>query len=337
MIRLAVIGCGHWGPNLIRNFQQSGRASVQFVCDKDEERLGHIRKIYPGQRTCLDYREILGSPEVEAVYIATPTSSHFAIAKEALLAGKHVLVEKPMTLSSRDAGELISLANHQHRILMVGHTFEYNEAVRRLKEIIQQGELGKILYVSMTRVNLGIFRDDVNVVWDLCPHDISILNYLFAKNPLTVAAQGASHFREGVEDTAFAVLRYPEDLLVHIHASWLDPRKVRTIVVVGDKKMAVYDDLDDRAPLQIYDKRVTKQPYYETFGEFKLLYNWGDVLAPKIVGVEPLRVECAHFLDCVEHGQKPQSDGESGRKVVRILEAIQQSLKEGGRVVDFIP
>ena len=337
MIKVAVIGCGHWGPNLIRNFQQSGRASVQFVCDKDGDRLAHMRKLYPGVRTGSDYQEVLGSPDVEAVYIATPAASHFAIAKEALLAGKHVLVEKPMTLSSLQADELIELANQQQKVLMVGHTFEYNSAVRRLKEIIQQGELGKILYVSMTRVNLGIFRDDVNVVWDLCPHDISILNYLFRKNPLTVAAQGASHFKEGVEDTAFAVLRYPEDLLVHIHASWLDPRKVRTIVVVGDKKMAVYDDLDDRAPLQIYDKRIVKQPYYETFGEFKLLYNWGDVYAPKIAGVEPLKVECAHFLDCVEGKQKPQSDGNSGRKVVRILEAMQQSLKEGGRVVNFLP
>jgi len=306
-----------------------------YACDVDESRLEHISKLYPAVKLSKDYREILESKEVDAVCIATPTAAHFQIAKDALLHGKHVLVEKPMTLNSRQAQELIQTAADRNKILMVGHTFEYNAAVNRLKDLVQSGELGNILYVSMTRVNLGIFRDDVNVVWDLCPHDISILTYILKETPISITAQGGVHYKEGVEDVAFAILRYPDNLLAHIHVSWLDPRKARTVVVVGDKKMAIYDDLNDTEPIRIFDKHILKQPYYETFGEFKLLYHWGDVYSPKIDTVEPLRVECSHFIDCIEGKTIPRSDGASGLKVVQILEAVQESLQNGGRTVEL--
>lgn len=333
MVTIGVIGCGHWGPNLIRNFHHINGVNVMFACDLDESRLQHIQKLYPEVGLSRDYREVINSRDLDAVCIATPAATHYQIAKDALTKGKHVFMEKPITLDSKDAAELIGIAKNQGKILMVGHTYEYNPSVLKLNDLVRSEELGNILYVGMTRVNLGIFREDVNVIWDLCPHDISILRTLFDAQPVSVEATGGAHRTKGIEDVAFVTLHYPGDMLVQIHVSWLEPRKVRRVVVVGDKKMAVFDDLDDRNPIQIYDTPMVKQPYYDTFGDFKSLYNWGDVYAPKIDMTEPLRAECSHFVDSIKDKKAPRSDGNSGLQVIRILEATQESLKNDGRTV----
>ena len=335
MVNIGVIGCGHWGPNLIRNFQHIEGARVLFACDLDKSRLDHMAKLYPAVPRTRDYRTILESQEVDAVCVATPAGTHFQIAKDALLAGKHALVEKPMTKSSREAQELIKLAKNKGRILMVSHTVEYNASVSALRELVQKGELGNILYISMTRLNLGIFRDDSNVVWDLCPHDISMAHSILGQSPITVQAIGAAHYKKGVADVAFLFLSYPNDMFAHIHVSWIDPSKARRVVVVGDKKMALFDDLNDTEPLKIYGKNVAKPPYHDTFGDFKLLHNWGDVYAPKIQRGEPLAVECAHFIDCVRRKTNPRSDGASGLRVVQVLQAAEESLQHNGRMVEI--
>ncbi len=332
---IAVIGCGYWGPNLVRNFNQLNNSKVVWVCDLDQSRLDYIKELYPSVKITKDYQEIIQDREIDAACIATPVNSHFKIAKDALLGKKHVLIEKPITSNSKEAEELIRVAKENKRILMVGHTFEYNEAVNKLKDLVNKGELGRMLYVCMTRVNLGVFRDDVNVVWDLCPHDISILNYILNQNPISVVAHGNASYKEGIEDIAFVLLHYPQNIIAHLHVSWLDPCKIRRTVLVGDKKMVVYDDLNDVEPIKIYDKGIIKQPYYETFGDFKLLYNWGDIHSPKIKNIEPLRIECPHFLECIQKGLRPRSDGESGLKVVKVLEAAQQSLKNGGKLINI--
>ena len=332
-VGIAVLGCGYWGPNLVRNFLALPEARLVRVCDLRTERLTHLANLYPTLEMGSDYREVMDDPRVDAVAIATPLKTHFELASEALRAKKHVLVEKPLAGSTREAEALIALAAESHRILMVGHTFEFSSPVTRLKEFISAGELGRVFYISMQRLNLGLFQPDINVVWDLAPHDISILNYLLWQEPAAVGAHGSANYEAGREDIAFIVMRYPGGVTAHIHLSWLDPCKVRRTTVVGDKRMAVYDDLNTLQPLMIFDKGVSKQPYYDTFGEFKLMYNAGDIHSPKIDLVEPLKVECAHFVDCVRNGRRPRTDGASGLRVVRVLEAAEASMKANGQEV----
>ncbi len=328
-VKVGVLGAGYWGPKLIRNFQEIPDAEMAMVCDLQEDRLAHIGELYPAIRLTKDYRELLAS-DVEAVAIATPIPTHYQLAKEALLAGKHVLVEKPLTSNSEQAEELVELAAETGLTLMVGHTFEYNPAVEYLRRLVSSGELGRIYYINATRVNLGIFQPDINVVWDLAPHDVSILMFVLGAVPVNVSARGGAYVQRRIHDVAYLTLHFPGEVLADVRVSWLDPCKIRRITVVGSRKMVVYDDVEPTEKIKIYDKGVDVPPYSDTFEEFHLSYRYGDITTPAIPNVEPLRVECEHFLHCVRTGEKPRSDGQNGLEVVRILEAATRSLLNGG-------
>ena len=337
MIRIGVIGCGYWGPNLIRNFSHLKGSDVVICSDLSEDRLAHMRSLYPKLETTTDYRRVLGHNNVDAVVVATPPETHARLTIEALRAGKHVFVEKPLALSSAEGAAMVAEADKAGRVLLAGHTFVYTAAVNKIKEVIDSGELGEIFYVSTTRVNLGIFQERVNVVWDLAPHDISILNYILDRMPESVATQASCSIRKNVEDVAFINLRYPGNVLAHIHVSWLNPNKIRSTTVVGSRKMLVYDDISALEKIRIYDKGVTVTPHYDTFGEFNLSYRYGDILIPRLDDAEPLKVACQHFVDCVENGARPRSSGAHGLDVVRVLEAAVASIRDGGRVIDVEP
>ncbi len=328
-IQVGVIGAGYWGPKLIRNFQEIPDAAMTMVCDLEEDRLTHIKELYPAVRATKDYREVLAS-DVDAVAIATPIPTHHQLAKEALLAGKHVLVEKPLTANSEQAEELVELAAQTGLTLMVGHTFEYNPAVEYLRRLVASGEMGRIYYINATRVNLGIFQPDINVVWDLAPHDVSILMFILGMVPVNVSARGGSYVQRRIHDVAYLTLHFPDEILADVRVSWLDPCKIRRITVVGSKKMVVYDDVEPTEKVKLYDKGVDVPPYSDTLEEFHLSYRYGDITTPAIPSAEPLRLECEHFLHCVRTGDKPRSDGQDGLEVVRILEAATRSLLNGG-------
>ena len=329
-IRIAVIGAGYWGPNLVRNFSHLTGSRVTMVCDLDRGRLDHLKELYPAIRVSQDAADVMSDPEVDAVCVATPVASHYAMAKAALLAGKHVLVEKPLTASLAEARELVQIAKEQGLILLVDHTFQYSPAVEKVKEIVRSGELGDVFYVSMSRLNLGLFQKDINVVWDLAPHDVSILNYVLETLPDTVSAQGNSNILPGIEDVAMVTLTYPENIIAYLHVSWLDPSKIRRSTFVGSKKMLVYDDVEPLEKIKIYDKGVDGPRHYDTFGEFQFSYRYGDIYTPYLDSTEPLQVVCLHFLECVRGTASPRSGGEDGLNVVRVLEAAQRSLKNGG-------
>ena len=328
-IRVGVIGCGYWGPNLVRNFIELPNALVVAVADLVEARLAHMSTCYPQVNYTKDYRDLF-SMHLDAAVVATPPVTHFRIAQECLNNGLHVLVEKPLTLSSRDAQSLIEIADQKRLALMVGHTFEYNPAVRALKEIIASGRLGKVYYINAVRVNLGLFQSHLNVLWDLAPHDLSILRYILGQDPLSVSARGADCIVKGAHDIVYLYLTFPDDVLAHVHVSWIDPCKVRRITVVGSRMMAIYDDVETLEKIRIYDKGVETLAYTDTFGDFQCSYRYGDVVIPNIPFAEPLRLECKHFLDCIEQGQTPQSCGRVGLRIVRVLELADRSLRNGG-------
>jgi predicted dehydrogenase len=328
-IKVGVVGCGYWGPNLIRNFVELSTSDVLAVADLSGERLAYIKQRYPKITITQDYQDLFDM-SVDAVAVTTPPATHFSIALDCLQHDLHVLVEKPLTLSSRDAQNLIEVAEARGLTLMVGHTFEYNPAVKRLKEIIESGELGKVLYVDSARLNLGLFQRDLNVLWDLAPHDLSILRYILGRDPISVRAQGAANIFKGKYDVVYLTLQFPDDILAHVHVSWLDPRKVRCITVVGSQKMVVYDDVETLEKIKIYDKGVETPPYTDTFGDFQCSYRYGDVLIPNIHFAEPLRLECQHFLDCIVDRTEPQSCGRVGLEVVKMLEVAERSLQNGG-------
>lgn len=325
MIRVAVVGCGYWGPQHIRNFLASGRARVVLAVDLSPERLAHIAGRYPEVRTACDAAAAL-EDGIDAVVIATPAGTHYPLARAALLAGKHVLVEKPLTTRAEQAQELVHLAEARGLTLMTGHTFMYHPAVRALAELVRAGELGDIFYISSTRVNLGLHRKDVDVLWDLAAHDISILRYLLGAQPRVGAVYGAAFHDPAVAEVAFAELRYPGDVLANVHVSWLDPVKIRRMTVVGSRKMAVWDDVEPHDKLRIHDKGVAHAPYYDDFGQWQVAYRYGDVHVPHIPWVEPLRAECDHFLDCIRDGTPPLTDGRDGLAVVETLEACSAAL-----------
>lgn len=329
-INIGVIGCGYWGPNLVRNFGALAQSRVVRVADLSEARLAHIAELYPHIETTQRAEEILHDPAIDAVAIATPVPTHHPLARAALLADKHVFVEKPMCATSAEADDLTALAQARGRTLFVGHTFIYTPAVRKISEIISAGELGEIFYISSRRLNLGLLQRDINVVQDLAPHDLSILNHVLQQDPLTVSAFGASHYQEGIEDVATMVLEYPGNLIAHLHLSWLDPKKVREMVFVGSAKMLVYDDVEAQEKIRLYDKRVVRPDYYDTFGEFQFAYHYGDIHIPWLRGGEPLRAECEHFLECVRTGATPRTGGPEGRRVVRLIEAALHSMRNGG-------
>jgi len=328
-VRVGVVGCGYWGPKLIRNFHSIPGSELSMVADLRQDRLDHIKGLYPSVETTTSYEALLDS-SVEAVAIATPVSRHFEMARQALLANKHVLVEKPLTQNTEYANALIDLARERKRILMVGHTFEYNPAVEYLKSLIESGELGRVYYVNATRVNLGIFQKDINVIWDLAPHDVSILLYLLGLKPDQISARGSAYVQPGIEDVAYVTLNFPNGIMADVRVSWLDPCKIRRITVVGSKKMVVYDDVDPNEKIRIYDKGVDAPPYSDTMEQFRLSYRYGDITTPAISNAEPLAIETSHFLECIRSGKTPRSDGAVGRDVVRILEAAQRSLRNGG-------
>lgn len=332
-LKIGVIGCGYWGPNLIRNFIEIPSAQMEAVADLDDQRLNHIRTSYPQiPHFTRDYRKLfeLG---IDAVVISTPPQTHFTIAKECLENGLHVLVEKPLTTISDDARELIRIAKENDRILMVGHTFEYNPAVHALKEMIVSGELGDIHYIDAVRASLGLFHPTLNVIWDLAPHDISILIHLLGQKPNSVSTKGVAYIQKDVEDIAYLTLMFPNNVLTHIRLSWLDPCKTRRITVIGSKKMAVYDDVESHEKIKVYDKRVKAIRRTDTFGEFQFAYHYGSVVSPYIHLKEPLRVECQHYLDCILQNKTPLTNGYNGLRVVEIIEAAQESLKSGGNQI----
>lgn len=337
MVRIGVIGCGYWGPNLIRNFSHLKGTDVAVCVDLNEERLAHMRSLYPNIETATDYRRMLARPDIDAVVVATPPETHFKLTMEALRAGKHVFVEKPLALSSADGATMVAEAETRKRVLMVGHTFVYTAAVNKIKEVIASGELGEIMYISTTRVNLGIFQENINVIWDLAPHDVSILNYILDCMPESVSTQAGSYIRKKVEDVAFLTLRYPNRVIAHVHVSWLNPNKIRSTTVVGSRKMLVYDDVSALEKIRIYDKGVTVTPHYDTFGEFHLSYRYGDILIPRLDDSEPLKVACQHFVECVNDGVPSRSSGAHGLEVVRVLESAMESLGENGQLIGFEP
>lgn len=329
MINVGIVGCGYWGSKHVRIFHGLAEANLTTVCDLDEDRLQDVRAQYGYVARTSDFGDLL-KDGVDAVVVATSVDSHYQLAKEALLHDKHVLVEKPITASSQEALELIQLAEIQNRVLMVGHTFVYHPAVNFLRQLVNSGDLGEIYYINSARLNLGLIRPDVNVLWDLAPHDTSIMLYLLDKEPIIVSARGAANIDPAVCDVAYLELRFPNETLAHIHVSWLDPCKVRQITTVGSKKMAVYDDVSDSEKIRIYDKGVATPADADSFSAWPPRYRFGDVTIPFIPNTEPLKLECSDFLQCIIEGRRPRSDGWAGLKVVNILEAANRSLMNGG-------
>ncbi len=335
MISIGVIGCGHWGPNHIRIFSQLPGSKVVMCADLDEKRLAAMAVLYPQIQTTKNYYDILNNPAIDAVVVALPTNFHFQITREVLLAGKHVLCEKPLSLSGEECLTLKELALQKKRLLMVGHIFVFNQGVVKLREYIQKGELGQVHYAHSERTNLGPFRYDVNALWDLAPHDISIFNYLFDSAPISVSARGHKCLGDKLEDLAFATLDYPNNVMVNIHVSWLDPKKVRQITIIGDKKMVAWDDLDIEGPIKLYDKHVEKTDvFYATYGEFQLLSREGSIMIPKIGINEPLKNQALYFLDCIANNKSPDiADAQKAYEVVRTLSAISESINRKGELV----
>jgi predicted dehydrogenase len=324
-VKIGVIGAGYWGPNLIRNFVEMRNSQVVVVSDLKDDRLNNIQTRNPGVQTTKDYCDIF-KMGLDAVAIATPPATHFKFAKEALEHGLHTFVEKPITMNSEEAEELVDLAKRKGLILMVGHTFRYNSAVVTLKRLIEQDEIGKVYYLDSAWLNLGLFQKGSHVLWDLGPHNISIYTYLLNELPISVSARGVQCAFNGIYDVVYLNLVYPNNVLGHIHLSWLDPCKVRRVTVVGSKKMVVFSDIESAEKIKIYDKGVESQPYSSTFEEFQVSYRYGDLLIPNIRFSEPLRAECQDFADSIQKGGLPSCSGEDGVKVVKIMEAAERSL-----------
>ncbi len=330
MTSVGIIGCGYWGPNLIRNFTWIPNADMLVCCDKDVKQLERMKQLYPNIETTSDAEALFEDPRLNCICIVTPVFTHYELAKTALNHGKHVFVEKPLTHSVETCQSLIQIAEEKDLVLMVGHTFEYTAAVNKIREIVDSGELGEPLYVNSVRLNLGLFQPDINVCWDLAPHDISIITYVFGKLPQTVNCQGMSHYKKGIEDVANLTLNYENGMIAFLRTSWLDPNKRRKTTIVGSKKMLVYDDIEPQEKIKIYDKGVDVPPYYNTYGDFQFAYRYGDIYSPRIDDYEPLRKQCEHFIECIENNQTPRSDGRSGLRVVSVLEAASRSLAQGG-------
>jgi predicted dehydrogenase len=326
--RIGVIGCGQWGPNQIRTFFFHPHAEVVRVCDSDTRRLDAMKAVYRTVQTTTKFEEITQSPDIDAVVITTPVSSHHAIAKSALENGKDVLCEKPLTRTAAEAKELVKLAQDKKCILMVGHVFLFNPGIMKLKEVLDSKELGQTYYLHAQRTNLGPVRKDVNSVFDLASHDISIFNFLLGAKPKVIGAVGRGYLQPQVEDVAFVSLEYPGGVLAHIHVSWLDPKKVRQITVVGSKKMVTWDDLAQNGPVEIFSKRIEREAFYKDYGEFHLLAKDGEVLIPAVKNEEPLKRQAEHFINCILHRTQPISDGKNGLEVVETLETIQTLLSE---------
>ncbi len=331
--RFGVIGYGYWGPNVVRNLQSLENCQLVTICDKNSDSLRRASRVYPGVELTADYSELLTSTQIDAIAVITPVWTHFELAKAALLNGKHVFVEKPFTSTPEQAEELIELADRKRLKIMVDHTFLFSGAVRKIRELVDDGTLGDLYYFDSTRVNLGLFQHDVNVVWDLAPHDLSIMDYVIKAKPEAVVATGGRHLN-GLADVAFITVYFPHDVIAHINVNWLSPVKVRKTLIGGEKKMLVWNDLEADEKIKVYDKGVQMT---NGRGVYDLLvsYRSGDVCAPRIEQTEALRVELEYFIDCILNDRTPFNDGAAGLRVVKILEAADQSLQGRGRVVSL--
>jgi len=333
VIRIGMIGVGYWGPNLIRNFSELDDARVVACSDLSQERLNKISKRVPGIKCTTNFEELLNDSEVDAVVIATPVSTHFPIAKAALEHGKHVMIEKPLADSADNALALVELAKKYDRILMVDHTFIYTSAVRKIRELLDSGDLGEVLYFDSVRVNLGLFQKDITVVWDLAPHDLSIMDYLLRAEPIAVSATGASHAGNNIANIAYMTLRFPNNLLAHFHVNWLAPVKIRQTLIGCSKKMIVYDDMEPTDKIRVYDKGITINGSAEKRYQTLVGYRTGDVLIPKIDTTEALQRVAQEFVDSINQKRAPLTDGVAGYRVVCLLEAAQKSLEANGQEV----
>jgi predicted dehydrogenase len=334
MVTVAVIGVGGWGKNLARNYHEIPDCRLKYICDLDPEKLARSSQQLPGTNATSDLEAVLDDHEVQAVVIATPGPTHYALCKRALEHGKDVYVEKPFVLQVEHAEDLIEIARRQQRVLMVGHLLEYHPVINQLRELIQNNELGDIYYIYTQRLNLGTVRRDENALWNFAPHDISAILYLLNREPTDVCARGQSYLQRGVEDVVFMTLNFADKSMAHVHVSWLDPHKVRKLIIVGSRKMAVFDDVEGTEKLRIYDKGAAQNADYNSFAEYVSL-RFGDVLIPYVKVAEPLRLECQHFLECVRTRQQPRSDGHDGCRVTKVLDAAQRSLRMNGLPVSL--
>jgi predicted dehydrogenase len=334
-ISVGVVGCGYWGPNLIRNLKGLPDCNLKAMCDLSESRLKHLRSLYSDVEAETNFEHLLNGMELDATVIATSVKHHYPLAKASLLAGKHTLIEKPMASSSAECEELIDLAARQGVVLMVGHTFLYSPVVRKIVDIIQAGDIGDIRYINSRRLNLGLFQKDINVAWDLAPHDISIILHILEDFPVSLNCQGNAHVTPQVADVTNMSLSFRHKRFATIQSSWLEPRKVREMTIVGTRRMIVYDDLQTLEKIRIYDVRVERPPHYDTFAEFHYSYHYGDSYIPHLKQEEPLKLECQHFLDCIETGTKPLTGGRQGLELVKVLEAASASLEDHGAPVTF--
>ncbi|MEO5376963.1 MAG: Gfo/Idh/MocA family oxidoreductase [Magnetococcus sp. DMHC-6] len=340
MHNIGLVGMGYWGPNIAKSFLSTNRAVLRWLCDSNQAHLETIASRYPTARLTNHLEEMLADPDLDAVVVATPTATHYSIAQQVLVAKKHLLVEKPLTTSTQEIRHLIQLSRQVGKCLMVGHIFSYNAGICALKEIIQRGELGQIYYLSMERTNLGPVRTDVNALWDLATHDISIMVELLNDLPMEVTALGMSYLNPSIEDVVFATFAFKNKMIVNIHASWLEPKKVRKMVVVGDQKMAVWDDLDLTNPIRIFNKSVqylAPDKITGSFLEYKTMVVDGGQSSPNVTLNQPLQAECEHFLDCIESGRLPLTDGINAMKVVQSLEAATLSMQQRGAPVTILP
>jgi len=332
-VRVGVVGLGYWGPNLARNFDRLAAADLAYCCDLDEANLAKARDLYPNTVVTDDYAQLLSDDNLDAIVVATSVPTHYALGKMAIESGKHTFIEKPIALKAADAADLVATAEEYGVKLMVGHLLEYHPAVAKMKELIDSGEMGKVFYAYANRLNLGKVRTDENALWSFGPHDVSVLNYLTGDEPEEVSARGECYLQDGVEDVVFGYIRYRSGMVGHLHVSWLDPHKSRKITVVGEKKMVVFDDMESERKITVYDKgATTTRTKFDTYGEFVTLH-FGDIHIPKIGNDEPLRVECQHFLDAIVNDTEPRSDGHDALRVVKVLDAMEVSLREGGRPV----
>jgi len=334
MLRIGVIGYGYWGPNIVRNFCAVEGARVLSVCDTNPHSIDRAKKQYPHLDFCYDYRDITASPELDAVAVVTPVSTHFEISKNALENGKHLFVEKPFTRTVGEAEDLIALANKKNLKIMVDHTFLFTGAVRKIKELIDKNTLGNLYYYDSIRVNLGLFQRDVNVIWDLAPHDLSIMDYVIKEKAIAIATNGAGHFGSGLEDVAYLTVYFENNMIAHLNVNWMSPVKIRITLIGGEKKMLVWDDAEVDEKIKIYDKGVnvkTKE------GIYKLLvdYRSGDMWAPRLDRTEALKVETEYFLDCITNDKTPINDGYAGLRVIKMLEAASKSIKNKGKLIEL--
>jgi predicted dehydrogenase len=327
-VRVAAVGCGYWGPNVIRNLDAIDGFELATICDADAARLMPVAARYPYCGATTNVDEVIDDPSIDALYLATPVSTHFTLVRRALEAGKHVLVEKPLATTIEQGEALADLADARRLTLMVGHTFVFSPPVRKVKQVIDDGLLGPIYYVETTRVNLGLFQKDVSVLWDLGPHDVSILNYWLGEVPSKVSAQARSYPGETLADVAFMTLEFPSGILAQVQVSWLAPSKLRRTTIVGSQRMIVYDDTEPVEKVKIYDRGVDRQP--ASFGEFQLTYRSGDIVSPRVDTTEPLHLECLHWLECIQTGRRPDTSSRTGIEVVRVIQAAERSVRLGG-------